>query len=131
MKRGKVAHPDYIAQTPDGEEIEAVSVEALMALAAQGVNMLDVAGGVLSIVVGRRPTGFPAEAVTTIAIMEWKERPVAKDQPEQQAAAQPAPPAAEDPTPDELEEQLAAEEDFDESTLPEEDVSELPESLRS
>lgn len=53
---------------------------------ADAVTMVDRAGGVMSLVVGRGETGYPGEMVTTAAVVEWKDRSDAKPQPERPSA---------------------------------------------
>ena len=66
-------------------------------------------GGVLAVAQLRRETGFDGEMVTTLVVIEWKDRTDAKSQPE---VATPAVAPVSDPTPAQLEEQLTAEEEF-------------------
>ena len=59
-----------------------LSREALIEALIDGAAILDIAGGTLSVVVGRTPTNLPGEMVMTGAILEWRDRTDAKPQPE-------------------------------------------------
>lgn len=77
-----------------------VSQDALIKAVYDAAIMLDRAGGVASVVVGRAPTGLDGEMVTTGAVVEWKDRTDARAQPEKASTVheEPAPLAlVEDP----------------------------------
>jgi hypothetical protein len=59
-----------------------MSREALIEALVDGAAILDIAGGTLSVVVGRAPTNLPGEMVMTGAVLEWRDRTDAKPQPE-------------------------------------------------
>lgn len=144
VRRWRVS-PDV--QVPiNGEWVDMVSREALVQGVLDGVAMLDRSGGVLTVIVGRQPTELEGEMVTTGAIVEWKNRTDAAPQPEQSSSV----PvhgaglfASTEPTPEqEIAEQLAGETEIvvepatapaeespdglDYSTLPDEDLSDIP-----
>lgn len=73
MQRTWQIHPDQPGQ---------MSREALIGALIDGAALLDIAGGVLSVMVGRAPTDLPGEMVMTTAILEWRDRTDAKAQPE-------------------------------------------------
>jgi hypothetical protein len=104
--------------------------------------LLHFAGGVVTVIVGREPTDVPGEMRTNGVLIEWKDRTDAKPAPE--AAGQvveptPEPPVAEPPHPASPAEVAALERDDDDDDpegdlLPdpdEEDLSSIPEHLRS
>jgi hypothetical protein len=74
MIRREQVHPNE-----NGE----VTLEALIEAAIRGCTTLDFAGGCLSIVVDRAPTGFPGEMFTTKAAMEWRHDARVQPRPEQ------------------------------------------------
>jgi hypothetical protein len=137
VKRSWAVRPD---------ETGTVSREALIGALVDGATMLDLAGGVLEVVVGRAPTDVPGEMVMTGALLQWKDRTDAKPQPEATVAVTPQPKPAPEPQPltadeyDALGRQAAEERDeiaaaerpddvdpadgFDYSKLEEEDVDE-------
>lgn len=106
--------PDQAIETSEGT-LGVVSQDALIKAVYDAAIMLDRAGGVASVVVGRTPTGLQGEMVTTGAVVEWKDRTDARAQPEKPVAVhtEPAPLAL-----------VEAEE------RPEVDESELPPELR-
>lgn len=59
-----------------------MSREALIGALIDASALLDIAGGTLSVVVGRQPTNLPGEMVMTGAVLEWRDRTDAKAQPE-------------------------------------------------
>lgn len=71
--------PDQEMQTHEGP-VGVVSYEALASAVIDGVTMVHRAGGNLSLVVSRRPTGFPGEMVTVEAVVTWQDRTNAKAQ---------------------------------------------------
>lgn len=120
MKRGWAVRPD---------ESGTVSREALIGALIDGATMLDLAGGVLSVVVNRAPTGFPGEMVTTLALVEWKDRTDAREHPETEVAVPSEPrrepaPAPADPEPEPEGDEVDPADGFDYSRLQEEDVDE-------
>lgn len=136
-------HPDSTVITDTYGEIPCVSRQAMVEAIMDGEAFLARTGGMLVVTVGRQPTDLPGEAVTTHAVVEWRDsaRAVLEEErptqvlPEPAPAAQPAPepPAADG---DGLEEAAAAHapvaepDGFDTSQLEEEDVSSIPESVR-
>jgi hypothetical protein len=140
-KRARLLQPDTVTPTRLGD-IPTVSREAIVNALMDGEAMLAMAGGVLEVVVERAETGVPDERVTVAALIRWKDRTDAKPQPERtepvQAPAAAAPPApepeveAEPVPPDVGVEQLVTVPDdgLDLSTLEEEDLSSIPETLR-
>jgi hypothetical protein len=131
MKRVWVVRPDPETGMVSREEL----VQALM----DGEATCWVAGGTLSMVTYRQPTGVPGEMVTVAVGFEWKDRTDAKAQPEDPADALPfehEPEPAAVPVPAEEPEATAEglpavpQDGIDEAELPEEDVSEIPVALR-
>lgn len=119
---------------PHGE----VDREELIAALMDGEALLWRAGGVLTVLPRREPTGLPGEMVTTGVVIEWKDRTDAKPQPEQPGTAAAPVPAAPPPAPappEQLVRDTATGEEhpvvavpgspdgLDESALPEEDVA--------
>jgi hypothetical protein len=82
--------PDHYVDTAEGQ-LAAVSQDALVKALYDAAIILDRAGGVASVVVGRAPTGLPGEFVTTGAVVEWKDRTDAKAQPETKVTVQTEP----------------------------------------
>lgn len=68
-----------------------LSREALIGALVDGATMLDIAGGVLEVVVGRVPTDVPGEMVMTGAVICWKDRTDARVQAETPQTVVPAP----------------------------------------
>lgn len=64
------------------DENGVVTLEALIQALIEAASWLDFAGGCLTVVTGRAPTGLPGEMVTTGAILEWRDRTDARPQPE-------------------------------------------------
>lgn len=137
-------HPDVGFPTEDGV-LGVVSREALDQALLDGASLLDRAGGVFTVIVGRGPTDLPGEMLTTGVVCEWKDRTDAKPQPEQRVDVVAPPPdleAAQEIQDEvdaqhqrEVDEAVAAVESLspdglDESQLEDEDVSEIPESAR-
>jgi hypothetical protein len=128
-------HPDLQLDTEEFGPIPVVSRDTLIEGVMDAVSMLDRSGGVFSVVARRHPTDLPGEMVTVSAIVEWKDRIDAKQQPERQTAtvrrSEPDLQAAE-----EIQEAAgpliaAGEPDgFDLSALEEEDDSAIPEPQR-
>jgi hypothetical protein len=76
-----LVRPDRELQTESGP-IPFVSDEALAGALVQASVMLNRAGGTLAVSVGRERTGVPNEAVTTAAMVTWKDRTDARPAPE-------------------------------------------------
>lgn len=83
-RRWRVA-PDQALQIGD-EIVHVVSRSAMVEAIMDGEAFLARSGGMLTVVVGRRQTGFPGEAVTTDALIEWKDGPNAKLRPEHEGS---------------------------------------------
>lgn len=83
MKRSWAVRPD---------ETGTVSRQALVDAFVDAATILDLAGGCLEVVVGRTPTGVPHEMVMNGALLVWRDRTDAKDQPEVAASVMPGPP---------------------------------------
>lgn len=71
----------------DGELVQtgviaAVSQQELHKAVAEGVVLLERAGGTLAVTINRIETGIPQECVTGAALVEWKDRTDARPQPE-------------------------------------------------
>jgi hypothetical protein len=108
---------------PNGTGV--LSREQLIEALIDGAAILDIAGGVLSCVVGRAPTNLPGEMVMTGAVLEWKDRTDAKPQPEPAATVTEAPAAIPGQLTVEDELEATGEPDgFDYSKLEAEDVEE-------
>jgi hypothetical protein len=75
MDRRWRVQPDQAYQITEEEYIGVVSREALTEAILDGIPLLDRAGGVLTVIVGRTKTGYPGEAVTTGAAIQWKSGP--------------------------------------------------------
>lgn len=124
-------HPDREQQLRDGRVVQYVSREALVDAMLDGATMVDRAGGVLTVLVGREPTDLDGEMLTTQVVVEWKDRTNAKEQPEQagQVTAPPAaaPVVADQPLADVAE---VVGDALDGAELPEEDLSEVPAGAR-
>jgi hypothetical protein len=136
--RSKELVPDVEVQTRNGV-MAIVSREQLAQAVLDGVAMLDVAGGMLSVILTRAPTGFPNEMATTGGAVTWQDRTDAKPQPERATAQQrhlDIEPLDPDPEPEVLEAELEAASNgevadgIDEDELPQEDVSSIPQHLR-
>jgi hypothetical protein len=109
---------------PNGTGV--LSREQLIEALIDGAAILDIAGGVLTCVVGRAPTNLPGEMVMTGAVLEWKDRTDAKPQPEATGHVTETPaadPMAGQLTVDDALEQTEPD-GFDYSKLPAEDVEE-------
>lgn len=138
--------PDQVFELANGEQIAVVSRQALVEALMDGEAMVHRGGGVLTLVVGRHPTDLPGEMVTTGAILEWKDRTDARQQPEHatelftapaapvEQAGVPVGPfeddAPEAPAAPDYASMVPAPDGLDELTLEEEDVSAIPEALR-
>lgn len=64
------------------DETGTISREALIGALIDGAVMLDIAGGVLNVVVGRAPTNLHGEMLMTGAVLQWQDRTDAKPQAE-------------------------------------------------
>jgi hypothetical protein len=65
------------------DESGVVTREALLEAMIDAATFLDFAGGVLSVVTQRQPTGLPGEMVTTGAVVEWRHDARVQPRPEQ------------------------------------------------
>jgi hypothetical protein len=86
-----MVHPDSELDTRQHGTILFVSRNALLEAMVDAAAVLDMAGGVLTVVCGRHPTDVPGEMVTTSAVVEWKDRTDAREQPEQAGPPKGAP----------------------------------------
>jgi hypothetical protein len=144
IRRWRV-QPDMEEETADGMVL-AVSQEALAVAVMDAVTMVHRAGGVFQVVCERYPTGLPGEMVTTGAVVEWRHRTDARPEPERtngvatitDEAADNIPaniPQADVPVEDDPTQYKGGEfrddigDGIDETTLPEEDDSEIPETV--
>lgn len=137
-RRTRELHPDEMVTTRGGREIAVVSEEQFLTELVNLGRVQAFAGGVITSVVFRQPTDLPGEMVTVGAVLEWKDRTDARDQPEpahlDQIVAEPrwAPDAAglpdddmeetgsDEPLEDEVGDGLQVDEDaVDESAIPE------------
>jgi hypothetical protein len=129
--RSRYVEPDQVRETADGP-LPYVTDEAYFNALLAVAQVQAVAGGIVTAVVQRAPTGIPNEMVTTSALVEWRDRTDAKPQPERSVQItppdeQPAPqPGLFESTEDEPSPGVVVDE-FDE----EEDVSAIPEHARS
>lgn len=130
-------HPDTVVHTEAGT-IPCVSRDAMVQAIMDGEAFLARTGGILVVTVGRQPTDLPGEAVTTHAVVEWRDSARATLEEERPSTVLPVPiaePVATPEPPDDegLQEAAAAHvevDGLDPSTLEEEDVSSVPESAR-
>lgn len=83
----------YWGVRPD--ETGTISRDALIAAMIDGATMLDIAGGVLEVVVGRAATDMPGEMVMTGAAFCWKDRTDATASPEKAVKVTPPEPKTE------------------------------------
>jgi hypothetical protein len=67
--------PDTSIYTEAYGEIPCVTRDAVVRAIMDGESLLAVTGGILKVMVGRHPTDLPGEAVTTHAVLEWKDGP--------------------------------------------------------
>jgi hypothetical protein len=81
-RRTRELHPDEVFTTRGGREIPVVSEEQFLNELLSLGRLQMFAGGVISSVVFRQPTDLPGEMVTVGAVLEWKDRTDARDQPE-------------------------------------------------
>lgn len=91
-------HPDVMHPTLG---VPVLSHQAFIEGVADGVAMMQRAGGVLSVVAERINSDLPGEMVTILAVCEWKDRTDAKPQPEQVTQLSPQM-VEEQPTPDDV-----------------------------
>jgi hypothetical protein len=89
MQRRWQIEPDALAKVEDGSTAPVISQAAITNAAAELALILHRSGGTGSIVTMRNRTLLPGEAVTTGAIVEWRDRTDAKPQPERIAAPEP------------------------------------------
>jgi len=87
-QRARAVRPDEAFEKVDGEVIAIVSEDALLNAVVTVAQMVNFAGGTMSLVVHRHPTGVPHEMVTVGALIQWQDRTDAKPQPEPSAPAQ-------------------------------------------
>jgi hypothetical protein len=121
--------------------------EALLAAMYDAATILDIMGGVISVVTARHPTDLEGEMVTTGAVVEWRQMVKTKARPEnfEQATELPSTPAPDltdreeealirdlpDPEVAALAEVRSEEPDgLDYGALPEEDDSAVEEPVR-
>lgn len=71
------------------DESGTMSREALIGALIDAAALLDIAGGGLTVLVGRERTNLPGEMVMTGAVLEWRDRTDAKAQPEAPQTAAP------------------------------------------
>lgn len=131
-----LVRPDREIELPDGGLLGIVSREAFVDAVLDAVSMVDRAGGGFTVFSSRYPTDVEHEMVTTGVLVEWRDRTDAKPQPERPSET----PRAE--VPDGVDPELVEDMDviadaaaptldgLDESALPEEDLSEVPEHVR-
>jgi hypothetical protein len=81
MQRRFAIEPDTVAQTEEGPQ-PAVSLQAVTNALCELAVLLHRSGGTGSVVTMRKRTLLPGEAVTTGAVVEWRDRTDAKPQPE-------------------------------------------------
>ncbi len=91
-------HPDVMHPTLG---VPVLSHTTFIEGVADGVAMMQRAGGVLSVVAERINSDLPGEMVTILAVCEWKDRTDAKPQPEQVTQLSPQM-VEEQPTPDDV-----------------------------
>lgn len=81
--RSRYVGPDEIKRCVGGAEIPVVSRQAIVDAAIEAIIAADLNGGIISIVFGRRDTGFPNEKVTSEVVVTWQDRGAAKPQSEE------------------------------------------------
>lgn len=77
------------ALRPD-QETGIVPREAIIQALMDAEAVMNLSGGVLTVVVDRAKTDVPGEMVTTYALLEWKDRTDAKQAPEAETVTAPA-----------------------------------------
>ncbi len=80
--RSRAIRPDTVLETSDGRVIECVSDEAFVRGVVDAATAITLVGGEMRVVVQRQATEFANEAVTTAALIEWRNHTEAKPQPE-------------------------------------------------
>lgn len=153
MQRPWLVRPDQVMYVEGVGEVPFVSRQAMVDAMMDAEALMARAGGHITIVTERAPTGFPGEMVTTRAIFHWQDRTDAKPQPERATPVVVAQPPEPVPVPDmgpESEAETGGEEaepvrtedvyetaardsigdGLDESTLEDEDLSSVPEGVR-
>lgn len=100
MVRSRLVTPDMhvptLQELPDGTYGEgpllpAVSRQAQLQAVVDAMTVVDVVGGMFTVVVERTPTGVPGERVTTKVLVEYKDRVDARQQAERDTAIVPPP----------------------------------------
>jgi hypothetical protein len=132
--RSKLVRPDSVLDTEEGQ-LPFVSNQAFFEAVMDAATTAAFAGGNFRVVTQRRKTGIPNEAVTVAAWVEWESHTRAKPQPEDTIDP--------DPLVEEMERQAeldtagiaeaaaaASPDGLDESALPEEDDTAVPEPSR-
>lgn len=103
MIRAIYVHPDTVApaveEDADGRQVQTapvpcVSQQQLVNEVLAAVSTLHMAGGILTVTVGREPTGYPHERVTSWAQIRYDDKPDARASVERDV---PAPLAEEQP----------------------------------
>jgi hypothetical protein len=89
--RRRQVHPDEYLTLRSGEQVPVVSDEAFLGAVLEVARMVCFAGGTMNATVMRHPTDLPGEMATVGAIVEWKDRTDAREQPEPAAEPQPIP----------------------------------------
>jgi hypothetical protein len=89
--RRRQVHPDEILTLRSGEQVPVVSDEAFLGAVLEVGRMVCFAGGTMNATVMRAPTDLPGEMATVGAVVEWKDRTDAREQPEPSAEPQPIP----------------------------------------
>lgn len=85
--RTRAVRPDMVFELEDGRQVAVVSEESLLQATVDVARTVNFAGGTMSLVVNRHPTGVPHEMVTVGALIQWQDRTDAKAQPEPAAPA--------------------------------------------
>jgi hypothetical protein len=83
--RRRQVHPDEMLRLRDGREVAVVSDEAFLGAVLEVGRMVCFAGGTMNATVLRHPTELDGEMVTVGAVVEWKDRTDAREQPEPSA----------------------------------------------
>jgi hypothetical protein len=142
MVRRWAVRPDQELHLQDGRTLYIVSRDARVAAFVDAEAVQEQCGGFISVQSVREPTEIPGEMVTTMLLVEWRDRTDAKEQPERQQpvpVAAPVEPPAPTPEPESQVDAAAVYRDLaedpvgdglDESALEEEDLDSVPESVR-